>query len=55
MTDKEYAVSNLRTTAESVSAYASFATNSVNDSEIYERIMKAEQAVRDLAEWIERH
>ena len=55
--NKDYAVSNLKTVAQNVTAYASYARGAINDpyGELYTQIEKAEKAVRRLANWISRH
>lgn len=54
---KDYAVTNLKTVAQNVTAYASYAREAINDpyGELYTQIEKAEKAVRRLASWINRH
>lgn len=57
MDGKYYAVSNLKTIAQNIHAYASYAAGSINDhyGELYDQIEKAQKAVNYLADWIDKH
>lgn len=52
MKDNHYAISNLRTIAESVHAYASY-SDVDKYGEFQERVEEAANAVKELADWLE--